>query len=66
MTQTKTILRYDTRTMRQTGTITVPGTFDWTGNEPFVEGRTHVSADGRLLFSTLDNGVFYTTLGGEQ
>jgi hypothetical protein len=62
VTGTSAIAEHETRKMARIGTITVPGTFDWSGSGPFVEGQTKVSSDGRYLFSTLDGGVFYTSL----
>ncbi|MET3134493.1 DNA-binding beta-propeller fold protein YncE [Oxalobacteraceae bacterium GrIS 1.11] len=59
---TNYIAEYNTRTGAQIGRITVPGTFDWTGNSAFGEGRTKVAGDGSYLFSTLDNGVFFERL----
>lgn len=58
---TNTVVQYNTRTMTPVRTFTVPGKFDWVGNKMFIEGRTRLSADGSLLFTTLDNGVFYTS-----
>lgn len=56
------VAEYDRKTMTERRRFTVPGQFDWTGNGAFVEGRTKVSSDGRYLFVTLDNGVFYQEL----
>ncbi|HEX5685593.1 MAG TPA: hypothetical protein VFY73_16350 [Ideonella sp.] len=60
--QSNFVAEYDRRTMTERRRFTVPGQFDWTGNGAFVEGRTKVSPDGRLLFVTLDDGVFYQEL----
>jgi hypothetical protein len=61
ISQTNTVVQYDTRTMMPMRTFEVPGQFEWVGNKVFVEGRTRLSGDGALLFVTLDNGVFYTS-----
>jgi hypothetical protein len=62
ITGSGSIAEYDTTTMTQVGTIAVPGTFDWPGTGPLVEGQTKVSSDGRYLFTTLDGGVFYASV----
>lgn len=56
------VAEYDRSTMTERRRFTVPGQFDWTGNGAYVEGRAKVSADGRMLFVTLNGGVFYQTL----
>lgn len=62
ITSASYVAEYDTATMKQISTIPVPGTFNWSGMGPLVEGQTKVSSDGRFLFSTLDDGVFYATV----
>lgn len=59
---TNYIGEYDTETLTEIGRIPVPGYFDWSGNWAFLEGRSKVASDGSYLFSTLDNGVFFTAL----
>lgn len=56
------VAEYDRKTMTERRRFTVPGNFDWQGGWAFGEGRTKVSSDGRFLFVTLDNGVFYQEL----
>lgn len=60
--QSNFIAAYSTVTGQQLERFTVPGTFDWTGNHAFVEGRTRVADDSSYLFSTLDNGVYFASL----
>ncbi len=60
--QSNFIAEYDRKTMTERRRFTVPGNFDWQGNWAFGEGRTKVSSDGRVLFVTLDNGIFYQVL----
>lgn len=55
------VVEYDRRTMTEVRKVTVPGKFDW-WPMPLEEGRVKVSSDGRLLFVTLDDGVFYQVL----
>lgn len=62
MALTDHISIYNMANMTEIGTYKVPGTFDWTGNSPFVEGRTKVATDNSFLFSTLDKGIFYQAL----
>jgi len=59
---TNFIASYDTKTGSLLQKYTTPGSFDWTGNWAFSEGRTKVASDGSMLFSTLDNGVFFQVL----
>lgn len=59
---TKLIGAYSTQTGLEIGQFDTPGTFNWTGNWAYEEGRTKVASDGSLLFSTLDNGVYYAAL----
>jgi DNA-binding beta-propeller fold protein YncE len=59
---TNYIASYDTKTGTQIQKFNTPGNFGWVGNWAFNEGRTKVASDGSLLFSTLDNGVFYQQL----
>lgn len=59
---TNYIASYDTKTGALLQKYTTTGNFDWVGNWAFAEGRTKVASDGSLLFSTLDNGVFFQTL----
>lgn len=61
LAQTDHIGVYDTNTLAMVGQFTVPGQFDWPASA-FEEGRTKVSSDGHYLFSTLDNGVFFSAL----
>jgi hypothetical protein len=64
--QSNFVAEYDRKTMTERRRFTAPGQFDWVGNGAFVEGRTKVSSDGRLLFVTLDDGVFYQELAVES
>lgn len=54
---------YDTQTQQEVRRFLTPGTFEWTGNHSFVEGRTKVAADGSYVFTTLDQGIFFAGLG---
>lgn len=60
------VAEYDRKTMTERRRFTVPGHFEWTGNGAFGEGRTKVSSDGRMLFVTLDGGVFYQELAAAE
>ncbi|MEK8034136.1 hypothetical protein AACH06_25200 [Ideonella sp. DXS29W] len=64
--QSNFVAEYDRKTMTERRRFTVPGQFDWVGNGAFSEGRTKVSSDGRLLFVTLDDGVFYQELAAAK
>lgn len=59
---TNYIASYDANTGTLLQKYTTPGNFDWVGNWAFNEGRTKVASDGSVLFSTLDNGVFFQVL----
>ncbi len=58
------VAEYDRRTMLETRRMTVPGQFGWSLWQ-FEEGRTKVSSDGRILFVTLDEGIFYQVLSAD-
>lgn len=62
MAQSNYIAAYNSTTMTETARYQVPGYFDWTGNNAFVEGRTKIASDNSFLFSTLDSGIFYLPL----
>jgi len=53
---------YSMSTMTEIRRHTVPGQFDWNGNNAFIEGRTKIASDNSFVFSTLDDGVFYLSL----
>lgn len=59
---TNYIGEYDTDTLLEIGRYVTPGYFNWVGNHAFVEGRTKVASDGTYVFSTLDDGVFFSAL----
>lgn len=60
--QSNFIAAHSTITGQEIQRFTVPGTFDWTGNFAFSEGRTKIADDASFLFSTLDNGIYFTSL----
>jgi hypothetical protein len=61
LAQTDHIGMYDAHTLALIGYLTVRGQFDWPATA-FEEGRTKVASDGSYLFSTVDNGVFFSAL----
>lgn len=50
---------YDTTTWTEVGSYNFEATFPHTGNGAFIDGRAKTSADGSLLFVTVDGGVRY-------
>ncbi len=48
---------WDTRTLTQISAIDTSSSFDWTGNNAFVNGRMKISRDGERLFVTTKDGV---------
>lgn len=60
--QSNFIAAYSTATGQELQRFAVPGTFDWTGNVAFSEGRTKIADDATYLFSTLDNGIYFLSL----
>ena len=48
---------YSTTDFRLLATWNVNGQFNWVGNGAYDEGRIKTSADGSLVFVTVDNGV---------
>lgn len=59
---TNYIASYNTKTGALIDKFATPGSFNWVGNWAYDEGRTKVASDGSLLFSTLDNGIFFQQL----
>jgi hypothetical protein len=59
MTGTSDVYAYDTKTWTQVKTYDMGESFSWVGNGAFVEGRTKLSQDGKLLFVTVTDGVSY-------
>jgi fibronectin type 3 domain-containing protein len=59
---TSQVYVYDRKTLTQTGSHNLSGTFGSNGNYAFVNGRVKTSNDGRLLFVTVDGGVRYLTV----
>lgn len=54
---------YDKDTLTEVARHTIAGhQFDWTGNHAFAEGRTKVSSDGTWLFSTIDDGIYFSAI----
>ena len=62
MTKTNYIAVYSAYSMKELKRYTVPGTYDWNGGHGYIEGRTKVANDNSFLFSTLDKGIYYTTI----
>jgi hypothetical protein len=60
--QSNYIAAHSTITGQELQRFTVPGTFDWTGNSAFSEGRTKIADDATFLFSTLDDGIYFMSL----
>jgi hypothetical protein len=50
---------YDTKTWTEVKSYDFEDTFNWVGNDAFVQGRTKLSKDGSLLFVTVTGGVRY-------
>lgn len=50
---------YSTKTWTQVKSYNFEDTFNWVGNNAFVQGRTKLSKDGSLLFVTVTGGVRY-------
>ena len=57
--ETPQVRIYDATTLVWKSTINFTSTFEHTGNMPYQNGRTRVSADGSLLMVTVPDGLRY-------
>ena len=54
---------YNTKTWAEVKAYNCNDTFQWIGNNAFVQGREKLSKDGKSLFVTVTNGVCYVPIG---
>ena len=62
-TGTTWVEAYNTKTWKWVKSYNFEDTFQWPNAYAFVQGRTKLSKDGRLLFVTVTNGVRYVRTG---
>lgn len=63
---TTEVRAYDTTTFTQIGSYDFEYTFQNNGNWAFQNGRMKISRDGTLLFATVEGGIRYVQLNGEN